>query len=243
MTSVEPPAPPDPAKAGEPAPPAAGEPDTPRLTDEADRAAREGHSPAEIGKRIRDTVEREAERFAGEPDHEQPPEQGEPPAPAATDVGDERAHGLAALGLEAVTADALDGTDLGVCPFCDGYGAVDPDAILKALPAIVEKVAPFPQSPTYERCDECDGWGRVLTGARLESPGIQPCPKCDGNGYLDKRSTNAATPPPSPSPEQPAPPPPPPGPDPLRTPPPEGRPPAVGMIWDQDAYTWTYPQP
>lgn len=126
------------------------------------------------------------------------------------------------------------------CPFCVGYGAVVADELLERLPTVVEALSPFPQSHVFVRCDECDGWGRVLTGGRLGDNGIQPCPKCGSHGYVDLRERRSlvdvqrevggvlVTAPPVAG-------------DPFRIPPPEGVPPAAGMVWDDEAGQWAYP--
>lgn len=150
-------------------------------------------------------------------------------------------HPLAALGASPITAEDLDGTDYAPCPFCEGWGATEPDALLAALPQVVERLAPFPQSRTFERCSECDGWGRVLTGGRMQENGIQPCPTCDGHGYRDRRAmaevgANGAgdgSRPPAPPPSLP---------DPMRLSPAQGgEPPAAGMVWFEDLGSWAYP--
>lgn len=176
-------------------------------------------APKDVGARIRELVEAE-------------PEEDDTPA---------QSHPLSAIGAEPMTEDALEGTDFHVCPFCDGWGAADPDALLAALPVIVERLAPYPQSPVFYRCPDCDGWGRALTGARLGEPGIQPCPSCDGRGYRDRREETppdgaplvegALTPAPRPA-----------GPDPMRLSPAQGgEPPAPGMVWFDEQRVWAYP--
>lgn len=39
-------------------------------------------------------------------------------------------------------------------------------------------------APDKGICDECDGWGEVITGARNPNTAIWQCSKCNGNGYV-----------------------------------------------------------
>lgn len=178
-----------------------------------------GRTAELIGERLRESVEREA-------------------AEAETAVA---AHPLAALGAEPITPEALADTDYRVCPFCEGWGAATADEILGRLPDAVEALAPFPPSSVFVRCGQCDGWGRVLTGGRLAEAGIQPCPDCDGRGYLDTRvppspAGNGSEPSLTAAPLLPQ------GPDPMRLSPAQGgEPPAFGMVWFDDLQTWAYP--
>jgi rubrerythrin len=45
-----------------------------------------------------------------------------------------------------------------------------------------------------ETCEECNGFGQVLTGARTEMTKQLTCPVCKGAGYVDTRDGNAPTP-------------------------------------------------
>jgi DnaJ-class molecular chaperone len=47
------------------------------------------------------------------------------------------------------------------------------------------------QAADTETCPECDGWGDVLTGAKVERGRIKPCSRCTGTGYIVH--TNAPT--------------------------------------------------
>lgn len=55
-----------------------------------------------------------------------------------------------------------------VCPMCNGDGhlAVEP-----------------PQDPTAQRCNGCDGYGRVYTGSRVPTEVTRACPICGGRGF------------------------------------------------------------
>lgn len=53
---------------------------------------------------------------------------------------------------------------------------------------------PFPEAPpldpNVQRCPDCQGWGNVLTGSRVDGHVWRDCPTCNGNGYVDKRGTS-----------------------------------------------------
>jgi hypothetical protein len=45
--------------------------------------------------------------------------------------------------------------------------------------------------PNLHRCDACDGDGLLPTGSRRPEFAEQPCPKCGGNGYVDRVAEQA----------------------------------------------------
>lgn len=61
-----------------------------------------------------------------------------------------------------------------LCPACEGTGldftGGEPEPELKA-------------SPDRERCPDCDGWGKVVTGSRVPTEEVLPCPTCQGAGH------------------------------------------------------------
>lgn len=61
---------------------------------------------------------------------------------------------------------------------------VDPQA-LAALDALLGRgnLDTFPVDETKERCDACDGWGKLRTGSRVENQDALPCWKCSGQGW------------------------------------------------------------
>lgn len=128
-----------------------------------------------------------------------------------------------------------------LCEEWVGAGLISVDELLTMFKALVEEVQPFPQSSVMVACEECHGWGSVKTGAVLPGPDVQPCPGCNGNGYVDRRSEAAfmPAPPPPAGPAGPQPP----GSyhDPLTIPPEEGGEGAPGMMWDATARRWAYP--
>ena len=48
-----------------------------------------------------------------------------------------------------------------------------------------------------EQCPDCEGWGDVLTGAKVERGKTIPCIKCGGKGYIAKTYLVAAPAPPT----------------------------------------------
>lgn len=49
------------------------------------------------------------------------------------------------------------------------------------------------QHPAWvEQCGECNGYGQVLTGARVELTRLLTCPICKGAGYVDLRTDSPA---------------------------------------------------
>ena len=43
---------------------------------------------------------------------------------------------------------------------------------------------PLQAAPDKAMCDECDGYGEVLTGSRAPHGMVAPCSKCAGNGWV-----------------------------------------------------------
>jgi hypothetical protein len=41
----------------------------------------------------------------------------------------------------------------------------------------------LPPDHFHERCPDCDGWGNVLSGSRVESQRVLPCNGCNGSGH------------------------------------------------------------
>jgi hypothetical protein len=41
----------------------------------------------------------------------------------------------------------------------------------------------LPADHYHERCPDCDGWGNVLSGSRVESQRVLPCNGCNGSGH------------------------------------------------------------
>lgn len=103
--------------------------------------------------------------------------------------------------------------DLAPCPLCQeqapGFYLHDlpPDQAEGRIQAIVGVlsggiVPEYRVSEQVERCDACDGWGRVLSGSRVPEQATVPCTACTGSGHKPKLEVPGAPPP---LPEQPAP--------------------------------------
>lgn len=185
---------------------------------EAEHARTEADEAAELAR-----VEREAEQRRAELDHP-----------------------LRALGAEPFTDEIIgrlgdDAAGYAPCPFCEGFGAVNPDQLIAALPDVIARLAPYPESTIFRRCDECDGWGSVLTGGRTGENGIQPCPVCQSHGYIDTRTGGGLAALQADRGGVLVPVPPVDGVDPFTVPPPDGVAPAAGMVWLDEQRTWGYP--
>lgn len=57
---------------------------------------------------------------------------------------------------------------------------------------------PFPESPPLDkfatRCGDCDGWGKVLTGSRVDGNVWRDCKGCNGSGFREDSTASAPTP-------------------------------------------------
>lgn len=62
--------------------------------------------------------------------------------------------------------------DYGICPECSGVGLVPPAPTVK-------------DSPLFQACKDCNGYGAVKTGALNPEHATRPCPGCKGRGYLE----------------------------------------------------------
>lgn len=79
------------------------------------------------------------------------------------------------------------------CPLCTFPGLALPRTanevgsdVEGAVLRLIGKNAPqeFKETTQYHRCEQCDGWGEVLTGAQKEISRTAPCGPCGGKGYL-----------------------------------------------------------
>jgi hypothetical protein len=130
------------------------------------------------------------------------PEPDEPPAPAApaglTEQEREREYKkLEKLAMtylpKAVTMAQHLGMPIEVCPLCEFPGLAiprDADEVTSDVEAtvlrLIGKSAPqeFKESAQYHRCETCDGWGEVLTGAQKEISRTAICNPCGGKGFV-----------------------------------------------------------
>src|SRR5581483_8660087 len=170
----------------------------------AELAAREAEA-AELEYPDEQDPDAEPDELEPEPDTgPEPDPDGEPdPAPEPpSDVAAERALDAIGKAADAYTKkvakiQAATPLELVECPLCPipGYVQVPrppemPEHVLLAVESYLAGPEPgMRQHPALERCDTCDGWGNMTTGARA---GMiqQPCPDCNGQGYRDKRTVN-----------------------------------------------------
>lgn len=87
--------------------------------------------------------------------------------------------------------------DVELCPLCATFtaGFVLPYAALTAEQSLRDAVrrlngdapqAELRAAKDSEACPDCDGWGDVLTGAKVERGRIGQCLKCGGKGFVGK---------------------------------------------------------
>lgn len=90
--------------------------------------------------------------------------------------------------------------DLVPCPLCvtPGYvlvqppPEVDPEQRAAVMIALGEQAAPEYRHASYAvMCEECNGIGQVLTGARNAHNALLPCSVCEGKGWKAPQSVPA----------------------------------------------------
>jgi len=148
----------------------------------------------------------EAENPDAEPEPEVEPIEGEPtpepePEPSAEFNFNEQTKKLAASEKAHRTRVAtIMGEDLNeveLCPLCATFtaGFVLPYAALSAELSLKDAVrrlngdspqAELQPAKNAEQCPDCEGWGDVLTGAKVERGKVIPCLKCNGKGHVSK---------------------------------------------------------
>ncbi len=133
-----------------------------------------------------------------EPTEPEPEPAPEPPASQMTEQEKERDFKKLERLAETYLPKALKLADtLGIpvqaCPLCTFPGLAIPRTanevtsdIEAAVLGMIGKNAPaeFKESAQYHRCETCDGWGEVLTGAQKEISRTAPCAPCGGKGYV-----------------------------------------------------------
>jgi hypothetical protein len=101
------------------------------------------------------------------------------------------------------------GMPVQACPLCTFPGLAIPrqahevtsDIEAAVLGMIGKGVAPeYVESNQYERCDACNGWGEVLTGAQKDISRTAICNPCGGKGYKPVVQAYVPTPVPAPAP-------------------------------------------
>jgi len=84
--------------------------------------------------------------------------------------------------------------DFAFCPLCLGQGFTRPhpeDSLPEEVWEAIQALAGKTPHETYRTasyaqvCQECGGWGKVLTGAKNENQAALPCKKCDARGWFD----------------------------------------------------------
>lgn len=88
------------------------------------------------------------------------------------------------------------------CPLCETEGFLTPwpegsmpDDQAEAVAALAGTLTgpELKADPRSIRCEACDGWGDVSTGARREVNATAPCPACSGKGYQNEADRVSAT--------------------------------------------------
>jgi len=112
-----------------------------------------------------------------QPDEGEPePEAAEPDEPDPTSQALAEAHRAY---LEAVMAALGPEAELMPCPACSGMGFNSVE---------------LPPDEYHARCPDCDGWGNVLSGSRVESQRVLPCQGCNGSGHVPRLREVATVP-------------------------------------------------
>ena len=133
-----------------------------------------------------------------EPTEPEPEPAPEPPASQMTEQESEREfkklEKLAETYLpKALTLAEKLGIPAQACPLCTFPGLAIPRAehevtsdVESAVLGMIGKSAPaeFKESEQYHRCETCDGWGEVLTGAQKEISRTAICNPCGGKGFV-----------------------------------------------------------
>jgi hypothetical protein len=121
-----------------------------------------------------------------EPETQPEPEQPEQPEPAGRFNAEQTAElEKASIAYMKKVAKALGGELPPECRECGGigfdltYGAGEP---------------PYQTASDKETCDECDGWGGVLSGSKVPDQKVVRCERCKGAGYLTPRQVTVTNP-------------------------------------------------
>jgi len=150
-----------------------------------------------------------------EDDETQPEPEQETPAQAAAPQLTEQEAEREFAKLEKAAAKYLENalvsaTKLGIpvesCPLCTFPGLAIPraehevtsDVVARVLALIGRNVEPeYKPSQAYIRCEACDGWGDVLTGAQKDVSRTAMCVQCGGKGYVNNVQPIIQTPAPA----------------------------------------------
>jgi hypothetical protein len=86
-----------------------------------------------------------------------------------------------------------------MCPLCESEGFLAPwpehampEEQWMACQAYAGQAGTpeYVASTQFYRCDTCDGWGEVSTGARKETTSHIGCPTCSGYGYRNRQEVS-----------------------------------------------------
>lgn len=86
--------------------------------------------------------------------------------------------------------------DHAFCPLCIGQGFLvpipagqQPDEIWEAITALSGRTpaAEYEHPAELVKCERCNGFGKVATGARSDTTAVIPCSACDARGYFDTK--------------------------------------------------------
>ena len=157
----------------------------------------------------------EGEEEAADAETPEPEPEPETPAQAAAPQLTEQEAEREFAKLEKSAATYLEkalvsSTKLGIpvesCPLCTFPGLAIPrqehevtsDVVARVLALIGRNVEPeYKPSQAYIRCEACDGWGDVLTGAQKDVSRTAMCVQCGGKGYVNNVQPIAPPPPPN----------------------------------------------
>lgn len=171
-------------------------------TTEAPETPEEGQEEPEEGQEESEQIEGPDD--PGQEDTEEPSPASDPEAWAKLERS---ANGWRRRVSEVLGEDAL---ELSYCPLCPenlpGYVLpVPPDDETKAQIMAWLNPVELPemrQGTGLQACDECNGYGNVLTGSPIPEKSTNLCAKCHGNGWTDptaRSSWDAVNPPPQPT--------------------------------------------
>jgi hypothetical protein len=72
-----------------------------------------------------------------------------------------------------------------LCPVCQGTGLDFSGG---------QPEPEYKDSPRDVTCPDCEGWGKVRTGSRVQGEEVQACPTCTGRGAVAKGATLVTAP-------------------------------------------------
>lgn len=179
------------------------------IENEAQRAESEGEDENGDENGPEDAVsDSQTLEASGQADTPADPSEGEsgPQAHAAGDVDKNMKRLEAEAQRHAKRVSEIMGDDALILQPCPRCWPVAPGFIMPGMPVEDEQrrevklsigEQPIPQyneARDKRRCDDCDGWGRTLTGARETAQVDLPCSGCNGQGWKVNLGANAIAP-------------------------------------------------